>query len=322
MIFIYGDEEFLIENEIEKIKNKNGDKNFEIFRFSDGASIDEFTHTISSSDIFNRARLFLVYDFPFFELKKLSKEDEFYSYEIIKALKIQSNDTYVFINKEISDKNKISANSFTKFIFEDKGHSTKMIEAKSISKKDIFVIIKSLASKYKVNMDDNAINALIDKTPNDLLIIEQEIKKLSMQGKIIDSEIIFESVSEYYNNEDQFGFVNSLESNDLALIWTKYNEKMIEGAEISLLIGQISQVFILAHQIYAYKITNEGLDKLAKELNINNYRIKKISSFLNKIGIIKIKKMIKSLSSLDQEIKNGKVNDKIGFERFLIKYFK
>lgn len=96
---------------------------------------------------------------------------------------------------------------------------------------------------------------------------------------------------------------------------------MLEGVEISVLIGQISQIFIIAHQIYAYKVCQLSIDQLSKDLRINSYRIKKISYFLSKVGINKIKKMILSLSKLDKDVKNGLVSEKIGFERFLITYF-
>nr|WP_235750714.1 hypothetical protein [Mycoplasmopsis agalactiae] len=147
-----------------------------------------------------------------------------------------------------------------------------------------------------------------------------EIAKLSNLEKHISAEVI-ENSTVTTLGEDVFAFSNALETNNLGIIWSKYKEKMLEGIEISVLIGQISQIFIIAHQMYAYKVCHLNIDQLSRDLKLNSYRIKKISYFLSKIGINKIKKMILSPSKLDKDVKNGLISEKVGFERFLITFF-
>ncbi|WP_373456868.1 hypothetical protein [Mycoplasma sp. 1018B] len=63
------------------------------------------------------------------------------------------------------------------------------------------------------------------------------------------------------------------------------------------------------------------METYSQEFKINLYRAKKIYSLLNNLSINKIQNMIKYLAELDREIKKGIVNEKIGFELFLIKFF-
>ncbi|MCE6114621.1 DNA polymerase III subunit delta [Mycoplasmopsis agalactiae] len=319
MIFICGSEKFLIEQEVEKIKKENSDKTIEIFRFDDQALVSDLISSASANSLFSGAKLFLIYNLDFFE-KATFKDESDNVKDLINALKINKQDKFVFINQNIFSKDKIAVNIWTKFIFENNEHKVKMIEAKEMSESNLFSLAKSLANRYNIHISDEAIKLLISKVNNDSLMLNSELKKLSNLNSIITPEII-ESSTETLLGEDIFAFSNALETNDLGIIWARYKEKMLEGVEISVLIGQISQIFIIAHQIYAYKVCQLNIDQLSKDLRINGYRIKKISYFLSKVGINKIKKMILSLSKLDKDVKNGLVSEKIGFERFLITYF-
>ncbi|WP_029513628.1 DNA polymerase III subunit delta [Mycoplasmopsis primatum] len=319
MYFIYGNEKFFIEQEINKIKRNNSDKTIEVFSFTNENIIDPLISLLNSQDLFNRKKLFLIYNLPFFD-RKLSANDSAIVNQIIEAINVNQYDEFVFVNENIVDKNKIVKNELSNFLFNNSKFQTIMIEASEVSSNEINKTIKMIAKKHNVNIDEEAIRLLASKTSNDIMLLDQEIKKLSNETSQISANIVDISVDDLLT-EDAFGFVNSFETNDLGIIWNKYKQKIIEGFDVSTLIGQISQILILAHQIYAYKVVGKSLDLLSKDLNINSYRIKKISFFLNKTGIKKIKKMINSLSSLDQDIKAGKINAEIGFERFLIKFF-
>ncbi|TKA59382.1 hypothetical protein MBOVa_2610 [Mycoplasmopsis bovis 8790] len=319
MIFIYGSEKFLIEQEVKKIKKENSEKTLELFRFDDGALISNLIASITSNSLFALSKLFLIYNFPYFD-KAISKEEQESIKILTNGLKVNSQDKFVFINEYIESKSKIVSNAWTKFLFEDSELKLTMVEVKEISDNNLISLARSLANKYKLNIDDEALKLIIDKVNNDTLTLNSELKKLSNFESKIDIETVKNSIDNLLS-DDAFAFSNALETNDLGIIWSKYKEKMLEGIEISVLIGQISQIFIIAHQIYAYKVCHLSIDQLSKDLKLNSYRIKKISYFLSKIGINKIKKMILSLSKLDKDVKNGLISEKVGFERFLITFF-
>nr|WP_307916153.1 hypothetical protein [Mycoplasmopsis bovis] len=111
-----------------------------------------------------------------------------------------------------------------------------MIEAKEISESKLFSLAKSLANKHKLHIDDEAIKLLINKVNNDTLMLSAEIIKLSNLEKHISAEVI-ENSTDTMLGDDVFAFSNALETNDLGIIWSKYKEKMLEGTEISALIG-------------------------------------------------------------------------------------
>lgn len=319
MYFLYGPEKYFIEQELEKIKKNNSTKSVQIFRFDGDKTTQDLVNLLYSNDLFNPERLFIVYDLLFFE-KPAEKDDIELMHQVIELLEKDTKNEFVFINENIKSKSKIVKNMFTTHIFDKSTMPVVAIEAKTVQENDLTKTVKTLARKYDAEIEDDAANALLNKTTNNIMLLDKEVFKLSNQSKNITIDMVEVAVEES-SGEDFFGFVNSFESNDLGFIWKKYKESIIEGNSITILISQLSQVLILAHQIYAYKSIGKSLDDLAKELNINSYRIKKISLLLYKLGINKIKRMIKSLSSLDSNLKAGKLDEREGFERFLIKYF-
>ncbi|WP_338822383.1 DNA polymerase III subunit delta [Mycoplasmopsis felifaucium] len=318
MYFIYGPEKYTIEYEINKIKEANSSLNISLFDFSESKDINSFISSIQSHTLFDSKKLYIIENLPFFE-KALSKTDLNIASDLLNSLLSNDIDEFVFINSKIELKAKISKNKFTDDFFA-KMPDLKIIYSESIKQNELEKIVRNMSKKFNCNIYDDALRLLLLKVNNNLFLLEKELFKLSKENKNITLKMVDVSVEEIVS-DDAFGFINSFESTNLSLIWKKYKDKIIENSEITLLIGQLSQALILSNQIYCYKQCNKSIDYLAKDLNINPYRIKKISFLLNKLGILKVKKMILSLAALDKGIKEGKVDAKHGFERFLIKFF-
>lgn len=111
-----------------------------------------------------------------------------------------------------------------------------MIEVKEMFEFNLFLFVKFLVNRYNIYISDEVIKLLISKVNNDLLMLNSELKKFLNLNSIIIFEII-ESSIEILFGEDIFVFSNVLEINDLGIIWVRYKEKMLEGVEISVLIG-------------------------------------------------------------------------------------
>ncbi|ADN69112.1 DNA polymerase III subunit delta [Mycoplasmopsis fermentans] len=318
MNFIYGSEKFFIEQEINKIVKKFPNSAITTFNIENDENVDSLIQFISSGDLFNKKRIIVINDLFYFE-KKLSSNDETNVNNLIKSIDNNSSDELIFVNTNISNKEQINKNFFTNFIF-NKLQQNNFIEANSIDDNQLTKKVVSLVQQKGGTIDALATSALLKKIPNDLYLINLEIDKLINQNKHITENMINVSVIDIYV-EDAFGFSNSFETNDFNLIWKKYKEKLIEGVDVTVLIAQTSQLFILANQIYAYKNIGKTLENLASDFKINQYRVKKVSYLLTRLGTLKIRRMIKSLAKLDQDIKEGKTDPTIGFERFLIKFF-
>ncbi|MGV2392983.1 UNVERIFIED_CONTAM: DNA polymerase III subunit delta [Campylobacter lari] len=317
MNLIYGPEKFYIEQQVNNLKEKNNHLAVEVFDFENKNIFDLF-NIIASNNFFFENKLFLIYNCPYFTSKTIKEEEKAILKDFFNIINSNHGDVYVFINDDLEAKSKIVKNEFTNLFL--KISDLDIFEAKKPGEKEIYNIALNLVKNYKLDINKDALELLINKLGTDITLINNEIAKLAAYNKKIDADFVDLSVEDA-NVSNAFSFSNSLESNDLGYIFKMYKEKINEGYEITVLISQVSQLLIIANQIYGYKQTNKTMDQLASDLNINVYRLKKVNTFLSKLGINKINKMIKTLARLDQDIKEGKTNDRIGFERFLIKFF-
>lgn len=316
MYLIYGPEKYLAQEFIDKLKKQDLSIDLANFYWSDESNVKDLIDLISQNSLFGFKRLICIYDCPYWEAK-IAKSESHWANKLAHEIDINTEDTVVFINNSLSAKDKIPFNSFTNKMMQS---NIEFFFANTLSGANLRKQIEVIANNHGAKIDNLAINSLISKLPNDLNLINHELIKLSHLSPTITVENIEKTVSDVYV-EDVFGFSNSIDSNDFNLIWRKYKEKTNEGVEIYSLIAQISQLLVLAHQIYCFLTSNQTLNDIANKLKINQFRVKKVYGFLKNTGINKINAMIKSLALIDQEIKFGQTNEVYAFEQFLIKYF-
>lgn len=315
MFILFGEEHFFIKNKVEEIKQKYS--NYLIVNFSFLNNLEELIETINEQNLFHNNKLIFIKNFPFF-YKKIDKENEKNITELIRIIENNNNNELIFIVNELSDESKINQNIFTKYLFSK--NNLNIFKSPKLSTSDITNEIIRLVKNKEGSISLSNAMLLQSMLPNDLMIIDDEINKLLLLNKNITKAMIENSISKHYV-DDVFGFSNAIDSNDFFAIWKKYLEKLSFETEISYLISQIINSFLLSQKIFFYLENKKTLEEIAQETNLNLYRVKKIYKVLKKFGIYKVQNIIKFLANLDFEIKTGKTLPKIGFEHFLIKFF-
>ncbi|WP_039884343.1 DNA polymerase III subunit delta [Mycoplasmopsis columbina] len=315
LYFFSSSEPFLVNQEIKNLSKIYNLDVVNIF-YEKNEDIEKIIFALDNVDLFLTKKIYVIKDLIFFE-KSINKKDEFLTEQLINAIE-KTEHIVIFNNSNILKEKDIYQNFFTKKLISQMNMKIKMLNSLNENELINFVIDKVKENGGSINFVNASL--LISKTANNLSLINTEIEKLLNFEKNIQTETI-NSLVETINIDDPFGFVNSIESNDFAIIWQKYYEKLVLGTPISMLIAQLSQHLILCHQIYAYYSINKSLDQLANDLKINIFRVKKVNQSLKKMGIKKVKHLLIALANLDHNIKNGLIDEQKGFEHFLIKYF-
>lgn len=304
MYFIYGEELFLIDKQIKKILKQNNDAK-PVF-FNSESSIYEVINEINTFSIFEDRKIVVIKDFHL-----LTKSNDSYDQEMINSIK-NKNINCVLIFTYSDKKPKVETTLF-KYLLSD----AQVKEIKKYTNVELSKIINEIV-KSKGGEISNINSILLSlKLPNDLNLIVREIDKLLLESKEITKEMIMTSISKY-NTNNIFEFINSFQESDASGLFRSYKERIDNGDSIVNLISQLSNALILCSNIYSYKCLNMRIEEIAVEMNIHVFRIKKANDLLNTFEIKRIKKLIQMLSDLDTNIKNGKVNEVIGFEKLLL----
>ena len=302
---LYGTNDYLINQEIEKLKEKNNITDNDVTRY-------DYTETLIK-DIIDDATLV-----PLFSNKKMIIVDNSTIFESTS----KKEDTVV-LEKYLS-----STNDFTILIFIDK--VDKLDERKKIYKllKDnnsviecntlnINNLVKEKFESYKI--DSSTITKFINRVgtnPYDLINEIEKLKIFKINEKVItDEDIKFASK----NIEDNiFDLINYIVNKNSEKVIDIYHDLLSRGSEPIAILVLIANQFriILQSKLLYYKGYTEK--DIASTLSIHPYRVKlAIQNSRNYSNELLIE-YIDKLATLDYEIKSGEKDADTGLELFLL----
>lgn len=302
---LYGTNDYLINQEIEKLKEKNNITDNDVTRY-------DYTETLIK-DIIDDATLV-----PLFSNKKMIIVDNSTIFESTS----KKEDTVV-LEKYLS-----STNDFTILIFIDK--VDKLDERKKIYKllKDnnsviecntlnINNLVKEKFESYKI--DSNTIIKFINRVGTNPYNLINEIEKLKIfkinEKVITDEDIKFASK----NIEDNiFDLINYIVNKNSEKVIDIYHDLLSRGSEPIAILVLIANQFriILQSKLLYYKGYTEK--DIASTLSIHPYRVKlAIQNSRNYSNELLIE-YIDKLATLDYEIKSGEKDADTGLELFLL----
>lgn len=305
---IYGTEDFLINQELNKIIKENNIDNIDINKYdlteTPLKSIIDDAFTLS---LFSNNRFTVVYNSYIFTGSTSNQKQDTKILE--QYLKKDFKNIVVFIvnSDNLDSRKKIVS------LIKEKG---KVIECNK--NYNIKKIVKKMFDNY--NIDDSDILFLIDRVGQNLDILNQEINKLKIYKdrdiNITRDDIINVTVKTI--DIDIFNLIDNivLKRKDKSL--KSYYEMIKRGEEPIKIIIMLANQFRLIYQVKNLKSKGVSIFDMITILGKKKYPIelalKKANNFTNKQLI----KIISALADLDYNIKSGKIDKNIGLELFII----
>ena len=179
--------------------------------------------------------------------------------------------------------------------------------------------VKQKLVGYDINI--SAINLLIDRVGNDLLVLDNEINKIKLykdsDKKINDNDILNLTVKTSY--EDIFKLIDYIISNNKDNALEILTEMIKNGEE------PIKIIIILAGQIrlmYQSKVLlKKGLSekRIANTLTVHPYRVKLALQKGKRYTENVLLNYLSELADIDYGIKSGHLNKDLALEMFILK---
>lgn len=316
MIFIYSTDSFLIKKQLNKTINSiNGDNEFEIFAFSlieDPLSV--IYAEIATYSLFSKKKIIIINDCWFvtenkiklhkdFDIKSLERILENYNHDDIKIIMTLNYDKLskrLKITKQIEKK--------AKFL---------KLNPLSLEEKKEFLTKK--ITKAAITYEEDALNLFLEYVNDDMLVFINEINKLIILNKHITKEMIKENIFKYYQF-NIFDILNTFIKKDLNEFMKNWSPYFEVNNNIFAFISMLSNQFIILRNSLLLYNRGENYNQIASSLNQNPYRISKLLS-QNLLDITEINDKIKMLYTLEKNIKDGFIDNKIIPELELIKMF-
>ena len=305
---LYGEEDYLIKEEIKKIIKKA--KVDELCISNYDLEIDNIKDVIEDCEtvsLFNPNKVVILNNCNYFNRIKCNEEDINLLYEYIQN---SNPDTILIIinhNSSIDSTKKI-----TKKIKENGS----ILE---FNKANPTTLVKKMFDGYKISSSN--IELLINRVGEDIAILSNEVEKLKI-FKIDDKEITEEDImncSSFYVDTDIFKFIDNIINKNKEDALTTYHEMLKNNEEPIKVIALLASKFRLMYQAVTLDKKRMSNNDIAALLGVHAYPVKLAISAGSKYPTKLLLSYLKSLADLDQDIKTGKINPELGLELFILK---
>lgn len=309
MYLLYGLEEFLINQEIDKIKNNNNIDDIDIVRYDlENTKIENIIEDASSISLFGNKKLIIVdnsYIFTGTTNKKLIEQNT----DILTSyLNNPSNNIIIFkiLKEKLDERKKIVK------LFKEKGIVKDFNRTNNINK-----YVVDMFDNYKI--DNNNVNLLIDRVGNNLEILNQEIEKIK-QYKDTDLNVTNDDIINLTSKNidtDFFTLIENIVSKNKEKALESYFEIIKEEEPIKIIVV-LSNKFRLIYQ--AKNLYKKGYSEkdISSMLDAHPYVIKKCLETGRNYSDKTLLECLLKLANLDIDIKNGKIDKNIGLELFIM----
>ena len=312
MIYLlYGTEDLLIKNEINKIIDDNKIDEVNISRYNlEEVLLKDIIEDANTISLFSDKKLIIVDNSYIFirATKKVIEQDTDILIDYINKPNPLTILVFIINNEKLDSVKKICK------LIKEKG---KILELNTPSNINNYVL--KLFDDYKI--DYNNVNLLIKRVGNDLGILKEEVDKLKIykiDDKIINKEDIINLTNKNIDT-NIFTFIDNIINKNKIDALNTYQEMLKLNEEPIKIIIMLANKFRLMYQACELSKKGYNIDEIADKLNSKRYPvqldIEKGYKYDSKI----ILHNLEELADMDVNIKMGLIDKEIALELFILK---
>lgn len=305
----YGDEEYLLMQELSKLKNSflGGQDGLSIEEFKEKSSVESLIDAAFSVSLFSSKKLIIFNGIP-------DVRDDYYEHFKRLFEDNTSDNSVCFVIRKMPDKRK----KIVKYLMDT--CQTKEFKKFDVWQRDkVIAISKSIVSEQGFEIEDIAINELVDMVGYDLWMLSSNIEKIGT-SILPRKKIVLNDVKLYACNEEQsvFEFIDAFRKKNKKSVF-KYLKDIRKQEEAYPLLSMLTSHLRLLLLMKSCNTTN--VSELVKKAGKSPFYIKKLVSDLNLWELQDLRKVLSDCHELDYLGKSGKLNPLVGLERLGLEVF-
>lgn len=193
----------------------------------------------------------------------------------------------------------------------------KVLEFKKLDEVGKNSVINEEIQKRKLNITENAKQILLKRLPLDMETIQNEMTKLELYQGLLDENAVSSLVNRPLE-EDVFQLVDAVVEKNKRKAFHIWQDLCVSNTDAIYLIALLAGQFRFLFEVKNLMIKGYGKDEIARVLNVHPYRVKLSMEKARSISIKSLMSMLDKLANLDQKLKSGLLDKKLGFEMFLL----
>ncbi|KIL46059.1 DNA polymerase III subunit delta [Jeotgalibacillus campisalis] len=315
---VYGDESFLIKETKQvllkhSILEEEMDFNFSSYDLEDGDTLEQAMEDAETFPFMGERRLVFIHNPSFLTAEKKKEKAELNITPLQSYLDSPAPYTIlVFIAPydKLDERKKIT---------KQLKKTATVLEARKLKEHDIITWVKQRAGQAGVQIEDQAVNKIIELAGTNLFLLSGEIDKLALyafESSQITQEMV-DKLTARSIEQNVFELIDRAVHNKideaLRLYWDLLKQKEEPLKILALLSGQ----FRLIYQVKSLGSKGYGGQQIASQLKIHPFRVKLASKHAQAFTDDQLTGIMLSLAQCDLEMKSSGLNKEMIIELFL-----
>lgn len=299
LYLIEGNNDILIQKEIDKIINNIKEK-VDVYKFDlENTNINKIIETLDTYDLFLNKKV-VICNALFLE----EKMDDLNLDDFIKYINNPSDNILILIAKKVNNRLKIT------------GLINKYFKKITIKDLNLVSFVKENINGYK--MDNQVINYFLSKTSHDYSFIKSELDKL-ISYKIDDKVILKEDIDLITTKSIEasiFDLIDSIIKKDKVKTYEYYNYFINNGTEVYQILVMLSNQIRLIYNVLVLRNLSDY--EISNKLGVKEYPVKLARIKGYSYSKSELLNLLYNLSIIDEDIKTGKQIASISFLTFIM----
>lgn len=177
--------------------------------------------------------------------------------------------------------------------------------------------IKEEIQRRNLEIEPSAVQELNQRLPYDIRSIKAEMEKLELYGEVITTVVVEKLVTRPLE-DDVFQLVNAVVDRDLKKAFTLWQDLCVLNKDAIYLIALLAGQFRFLYQVKVLMDQGAGKDMIVSRLGAHPYRVQLTMQSARKLSVFYLLSILAKLAALDQKLKGGLLDKKLGFELFLL----
>ncbi len=171
--------------------------------------------------------------------------------------------------------------------------------------------------KRQLQLDASALQECYYRLNGSLAQTIQELDKLATYNQILSKQDI-ESLVRRPLEDNVFDLFNALIDQKFTQVYQLWKDFDSQNQEVIALIALLANQYRFLKQVKVLQHERYSKQEIIKLLGAHPFRVEKTMAMCHKIKLKELNLILFDLAQLDQQIKMGKIDKKLGFELFLI----
>lgn len=177
--------------------------------------------------------------------------------------------------------------------------------------------IKDEIRRRNLKVDASALKELNSRLPLDIRSIKAEMEKLMLYGGDINQHVV-ETLVTRPLEEDVFLLVNAVVERDIKKAFLLWQDLTVLNKDAIYLIALLAGQFRFLYQVKTLMDQGMGKEAIVSRLSAHPYRVQVTMQSAKLLSARYLMEILSKLAILDQKLKGGLVDKKLGFELFLL----